>query len=477
MKTLMKCLLCILLSVMCLFTCVGYASVTGNVTVKGTVEVEIPEGLFIVGIKTLGTNNLDQPCSVSYVDYSTTVNSIISRAKNGNQYSATYEITVLNNTQYEYAYRGLYYMNSYGSNSYVSTSNANNKLGVVTSFPNGTIVSANGGKLTFRVTYTIGKDIKDNVVLDTMLNFQFGINVDSVDKAYDIVHNKFLDILNTKTTYDQLVDVLDDKFDGSQTWTSNYVGNVGNAVDNDMMTVETLFAGQLTMIVNGKTQKAWVIIKHEDIDGNTLTGDDYTVRYNQYGNITHEGCEMTLYMTVDPLDKRNGWAPVYVTVFTCDRDANGNTTSDWYQVGSSYYGQANIVGYRGESGGTGSFVTDNWKTYSSTYQVTDDYSYSVNADVSIKDLMGVVDRSAVNEFQSMLEEAEAMIANQKYAGTGIVDVEETYAKAAKFYTLNANGKAIANTDTKRVWLIPIMQELDHVLTVAQEEIDRIEQGN
>ena len=477
MKTWMKCLICISLSVMCLFTCVGYAAVSGNVTVKGNVESEVPEGLFIVGIKTLGINNLDQqPYSVSYVDYSTTVNSIISRANKGNQYSATYEITVLNNTQYEYAYRGLYYMNSYGSNSYVSTSNANNKLGVVTSFPEGTIVSANGGKLIFRVTYTIGKDIKDNVVLDTMLNFQFGINVDSVDKAYDIVHNKFLDILNTKTTYDQLVDVLDDKFDGSQTWTSNYVGNVGNAVDNDMMTVETLFAGQLTMMVNGKAQKAWVIIKHEDIDGNTRTGDDYTIRYNQYGDITHEGCEMTLYMTVDPLDQRNGWAPVYVTVFTCDRDANGNTTSDWYQVGSSYYGQANIVGYRGESGGTGSFVTDNWKTYSSTYQVTDDYSYRVNADVSIKDLMGVVDRSAINEFQSMLEEAEAMIANQKYAGTGIVDVEETYAKAAKFYTLNADGKAIANSDTKRVWLIPIMQELDHVLTVAQEEIDRIEQG-
>lgn len=474
MKTWMKCLICISLSIVCLFTCVGYASVTSNLTIQGTAKVEVPEGLFIVGIKKMGTNNLDQN-DVSYVEYSTTVNSTISRVKNANTYSATYEITVLNNTEHEYAYRGLYYMNSYGSNSKVSTSNANNKLGVVTVFPYGSIVSANGGKLSFRVTYTVGKDIKEDDILDTMLNFQFGINVDSVDKAYDIVHNKFLDVLNTKTTYDQLVDVLDDKFDGSQTWTSNYVGNVGNAVDNDMMTVETLFAGQLTMMVNGKAQKAWVIIKHEDIDGNTRTGDDYTIRYNQYGDITHEGCEMTLYMTVDPLDKRNGWAPVYVTVFTCDRDANGKTVSDWYQVGSSYYGQANIVGYRGESGGTGSFVTDNWKSYSSTYQVTDDYSYRVNAEVSIKDLMGVVDRSAVNEFQSMLEEAEAMIANHKYAGTGIVDVEETYAKAAKFYTLNADGKAIANSDTKRVWLIPIMQELDHVLTVAQEEIDRIEQ--
>ena len=28
----------------------------------------------------------------------------------------------------------------------------------------------------------------------------------------------------------------------------------------------------------------------------------------------------------------------------------------------------------------------------------------------------------------------------------------------------------------RVWLIPIMNELDHVLTVAQDAIDQIEQG-
>ena len=90
--------------------------------------------------------------------------------------------------------------------------------------------------------------------------------------------------------------------------------------------------------------------------------------------------------------------------------------------------------------------------------------------------MSVVDQAAINEFQKLLVDAEAMIANQKYAGTGITVVEKAYAKAAAFYTLDRNGKAIANNDTKRVWLIPIMQELDHVLTVAQEAIDKVEQG-
>ena len=472
MKPWMKFLICISLSVMCLFVCVGYASVTDSLQIAGTVEVEIPYGLFITNIRELSNTNPGS-ASVSCVEFSTTVNSLISH-KSNTASSVVYEITVLNNTEYEYAYRGLYYMSTYGNNSIVNSGTVDNKLGVTTNFPDGQLVRANGGTLKFTVTYAVGK--KTATSLDTLLNFQFGINVDSVEKAYNIVYNKFLDILNTGTTYQQLVETLDDKFDGNQTWTSNYIGNVGNAVDNDMMTVETLFAGQLTMMVNGKAQKAWVIIKHEDIDDNELTGDDYTVTYNQYGPVTHAGCEMTLYMTIDNLSKKNSWAPVYATVFTCDRDASGNIISDWYRVGDSYYGQANIVGYRGENGGTGSFVTDNWISHASTYRITDDYSYNVGADIKIKDLMKVVDNSAIAEFQKLLADAENMIANQKYAGTGITVVEEAYSKAADFYTVGANGKAVANQDTRRVWLIPIMQDLDHVLTVAQNAIDAIEQG-
>lgn len=455
------------------FMSLGYAVISDTLTINGAATLSIPEGLFITQIKTLSTSNTDKN-TVTFMEYSTTVQSEISR-KGNSAGTVVYQITVLNNTDYEYAYRGLYYMSNHGSNSYVSTSNANNKLGVVVNFPEGKIVAPKD-TLTFTVTYTIGKNINANLNLDTMLNYQFGINVDSIDKAADIVHSKFLNILNTTTTYQQLVDVLDDKFDGEQEWTSNYVGNVGNAVDNDMMTVETLFAGQLTMMVNGQAQKAWVLIKHENLDGNENTGDDYTVRFNQYGDITYRGCEMTLYLTVDQLDNANSWAPVYATVFTCDKDANGNVVGSWYKVGDSYYGEANVVGYRGESGGTGSFVTDNWRSYSSTYQVTENYSYRVDAQVSIKTLMQTVDQSTISEFQRLLVDAEAMIANQKYAGTGITVVEDAYRKASSFYTLDANGEAIANQDIRRVWLIPIMNELDHVLQVAQDAIDKIEQG-
>ena len=472
MKRIVRKLLCVALSFMFVFSCVGYAAVSDSLQIFGNTKVSIPSGLFITNITTKSTTNIDKH-EVSYPEYTTTVNSIISR-KGNSAGTVVYEITVLNNTEHEYAYRGLYYMTSYGGNSYVSTSNANNKLGVVVKFPNGSLVAPKE-KLTFTVTYTEGKNIGANLNLDTLINFQFGINVDSIDKAYDIVHDKFLEILNTTSTYLQLIEVLDDKFDGEQTWTSNYIGNVGNAVDNDMMTVETLFAGQLTMMINGKAQKAWVMIKHEDVDGNELTGDDYSLNYS-WGPYTHKGCEMTLYMTVDPLTTANGWAPVYTTVFTCDRDTNGNKISEWYRVGSTYSGQANIVGYKGEAGKTGSFVTDNWKSYSAYYQITDSYGYSVDADASIGSIMSVIDWYAYVEFQQLLTEAEAMIANIKYAGTGITVVEDAYAAASKYYYKDENGKAVAYQDTRRVMLIPHIQDLDHVLTVAQDAIDKIEQG-
>ena len=467
------------------FTNLGYAKLTDTLRVQGSATVQIPYGLFITQVIEKGNTNVDHE-DHRFLEYTTTLETIIDKkddTKTGGwrptttkyEGSFTYDIVVYNNTEYEYAYRDLYYQKTEYNNSYVSTSKANNKIGVVVSFPNGSIV-APGEKLTFQVTYTIGKDLDSKTDWKNLINFQFGINVNSIDAATDIVVAKFLNILNTTSTYNELIEVIDDKFDGEQEWTSNYIGNVGNAIDNDMMTVETLFAGQLTMIVNGVPQKAWVLIKHENLDNNALTGDDYTVTYNQWGPVTYSGCEMTLYLTVDQLNVANSWAPVYTTVFTCDRDEAGNTISKWYKVGDSYYGVANVVGYNGEYDKTGSFVTDNWKSNASTYKVSDDYSYRVEADLSIKTLMQTVDQTTINAFQRLLVDAEAMIANEKYAGTGITVVEEAYRKASKFYTLDANGKAIANNDTRRVWLIPIMNELNHVLQVAQDAIDKIE-GN
>ena len=491
----MKIFVSIALSCIFLFTAIGYSALTDNLELAGSVSVQIPEGLFITEIRTLGTNNVDHQ-SVSFIQYTTTVDSTIDKKDNTTTTTSgrpgrpgttttttyagtvTYEITVYNNTKYEYAYRGLYYqknLSGYNGNSNVATSNSDSKLGVVVSFPNNDRIVAPGESLTFTVTYTVGKGMNDTTDWKTLLNFQFGINVESQEAAIDAVLAKFLNILNTKVTYDELVDKIDDKFDGNQEWTSNYIGNVSDAVDADSMTVETLFAGQLNMVINGSTTPATVLIKHENLDNNTMTGDSYSVKYNNQSTpTTYNGCEMTLYLTTDPLTKANGQAPVYVAVFTCDRDENGNIISDWYIVGDTYLGKAPIVGYRGESGGTGSFVTDNWVADRVTYTPVTGYSYTVAQGTTIKDITRVVDQNAINAFQRLLNDAKDIIDDLTYAGTGITVVEDAYEAASRYYTLDANGNAVAKQGITRAQLIPTMVRLDHAITEARKAMDAID---
>lgn len=466
-------LICIALSLMVSFLSIGYSALTDTMSIRGKAEVEIPAGLFIIDISTASTSRVGSH-SESFPQYSSTVDSSFSKTSRNYAGSIKYEITVLNNTNHEYAYRGLYYQSSAEgySNSYISNTNSNSKIGVVTSFPNGTIVPP-GETMVFEVTYTMGRNLNTNRAYRTLINYQFGINVDSELEAVDAVHEKFLNILNTPSTYETLVDVLDNKFDGYNEWTSNYVGNVGNATSDDAMAVNTLFAGQLQLVINGQVTPATVLIKHENLDWNNMTGDDYTAVHSNGGRFEGKGCEMTLYLTTDPLTTAYGRAPVYVTVFTCDRNDDGSIAGKWYKIGETYIGDANIVGYKGEEGGTGSFVTDNWVAYDETYRVTNNYSYYVSSGTTIKTLMQVVDQDMIDEFQSLLYDAKAMIEDLTYAGTGIKVVEDAYEKAARYYTIDANGNPVVNEGITRAQLCPIVRELETTLRVAQDKIDEI----
>ena len=64
-----------------------------------------------------------------FFDYSTTVESTISRTRYG-QGQIVYEITVLNNTKLTYSYRDIYFqtnLEDYGGNNYVVNASTNDK--------------------------------------------------------------------------------------------------------------------------------------------------------------------------------------------------------------------------------------------------------------------------------------------------------------------------------------------------------------
>ena len=69
--------------------------------------------------------------------------------------------------------------------------------------------------------------------------------------------------------------------------------------------------------------------------------------------------------------------------------------------------------------------------------------------------------------------AKAMIDDITYAGIGIKIIEDAYENASEYFDIDANGNPVAKTDTRRVWLCPIMKDLDVALEKAKEEIDRI----
>ena len=490
MKTWQISITCILLAFLCLFSSLGYAAFSEPIRIGGSAKIDVPYGLFITNVSTPSTTNIDKN-NVSFIQYSTTIDSTISRSKNTG--TVKYTVTVLNNTELTYSYRGIYYqtnLTGYSGNQYVSTSNGRTNIGVVCSLANATAEEkkvAPGKSLTFTVTYTVGSGLNADLDWKTLINFQFGINVDGEREAIEVIEDKFLNILNTASTYQQLIDALDNKFDGRQEWTSNYIGNVTGSSSEDSVAVNTLFAGQLQITVGRDQMDATVLIKHENLDGNQLTGDDYTAVNSSNGGVFHGyGCEMTLYLTIDPLNRAGAYVPVYVVVFTCDRDQNGNRTGDWYRIGSTYSGTANVVTYDGGNG-TGSFVTDNWRADAASYKLIDGYSFNIDGDaytlgaythdvarnISIKDIVTQKDSNAVNTLQTLLNHAKRLADDPNYAGIGIDLINETLAKFSDLYTTDANGNYVADPDLTIAQLSPAILELYSVVNDALIRIDEI----
>ena len=491
MKPWIKALLGIALSFMCVFSCVGYAALSDSLRIRGSAQNDVPAGLFITAVATDSTSRVDKN-EVSFLPYTTTVDSTISRS-GYNSGSVTYKITVLNNTKLTYSYRGLYYQTSltgYNGNGYVADYNNNQKIGVVCSLANASAEEKKvvpGGTLEFTVTYTVGSRLSANTDWRTLINFQFGINVDGEREALAIVEAKFLNILNTTSTYEQLIDALDNKFDGRQEWTSNYIGNVTGSSSEDSMAVNTLFAGQLQITVGSEQMDATVLIKHENLDGNTQTGDDYTAVNSSNGGVFRGyGCEMTLYLTIDPLTSAGRYVPVYAVVFTCDRDENGNRVGEWYRIGSTYAGEANVVTYDGGNG-TGSFVTDNWRAYAETYSLIDGYSFNIKGDTynvdaysygvgyqeSIKSIVSAKDANATRILETLLNDAKRVIDNRDYAGMGIDLIMETYSKTSPYFTVDENGNHTVDPDLTIAQLSPLIVNLYRDINEALIRIEAI----
>lgn len=317
------------------FLGIGYATLTDNMNVQGTAEVKPPATVFI-------TNVYAKSGSAVVNDYiMTTVNSTVTLTNNAKS-SVTLSITVFNNASETYAYNAV---------KYIAEAYSNQNIIFTPTIIHGDEVAV-GEYRTFDVTFTYKEGVSDNKSLNSVLNFEF-LPVDELPKQEEIAVSgaleQFKNIINNIVTEDSLDDLLAqmDDYQNNDRDNASYIGNVEGASDDDTALITELFQGNLKLNIDGVDTDVTILIKRENIDGSTNTGDA-------------SGNELTIYMTTDDLQSDSWWgtskAPVYVAVYS-----SGNDGETWERLGEMYSGTATIKQYNGYPG-SGSFDTDTWRS-------------------------------------------------------------------------------------------------------------------
>ncbi len=417
MKTWTKVLLGVALSLLCLFTTIGYADLTTDLTVVGEAEATPPEALYITAIVPQSASS-GASVTINYFT-NTVVNSRVNLGSNGRN-TVTYRITVFNNTDVEYGYNAMIY--TVGEGTFDNTN-----IKVVPNIQHRESVPAHTSK-TFDVTVSYKNTSSiSNTVLNSVIIYEFlpmaEIPESDDETAVGGVLSQFENILNNRVegqsnTYETLDTQMKNNTDNDRIGENGktYIGNVEDASDKDKEVLNKLFAGQLSLNINGEDMPVTILIKSQNVDG-------------QAGN------EMVIYMTTDDLVKSSTWrnenAPVYVAAFK--QVTRNDGTTEWIRQGDMYLGEARITSYNGFMG-NGSFNTDTWETDEArTYTVTSQYSYTVASGQSMANIMQVVDANARNELARLILKASEILADGRYSGNALLDLVDSLETYQDYY--------------------------------------------
>ena len=330
------------------FITVGYAAISSNIKIDGTLESEASEykGVYISEVRYISGSNASNNSFEIHLPTNLRTSAKVSRANS----SVTYEITVHNNTDVTYWYLGIDYLKDYGYNSEIGKGNG---ITITTKDNNTTSSNAFDHEdwvppqtyRTFYVTYKFGSNVIGNDIF-TLVNFKFGLHMDSVG-------DEFLKILNDKTSrygYYYLASAFEEQY--AETG-KTYLGNIGD--DEEVFT--NLFGPDIHIDIDGVPTPVTIIVSHRNVDGSESNGDKGA------GN----GCEYTVYITTDPLD--GGQPTVYAVSYTCD--SNGV----WRQIGELYEGKCNLADY--DNQGNDGFDVMSWRAVNKRYDVMDGVYYTL----------------------------------------------------------------------------------------------------
>lgn len=350
-------LFCAFLFLITAFVGIGYASTSGSLSASGDVEYVHPP-IYIVSAEWVDGNisGLETPYFTA-----DTMKSSVTLASDKNSYAVA-KIVVKNCTDDIYGYNkssalpgeGTYDNLNVTYSLFTDASCENKMLRRTELHPQDTEAGANGLTFYIKFEYVSGyTPTSAGATLNSFLRFEFLTPVDSIDEetvtqdTINGVSDKMLNILNTEETFNTLVEGIQNpptsEILNFPVRGDDYIGTVTGSNSSDTQTLETLFDGNLHMIIDGEQVDVTIMIKYKNVTGDSTR-------------------EMVLYSTTNDL-KSSGRVLVYAQVF--QQVTSGETTT-WHGIGGPFKGYADVNAYNFPNYGTGSFNTESWSTSSTS---------------------------------------------------------------------------------------------------------------
>lgn len=413
MKRSSKVLLCLLFSFIFCFTCIGYAAISGSLTIQGTLTFTPPPKIINylhVSAATItqgtgqvtykdGSEDVQNPAAILFLELD------ISQAS-----QTTVSVTITNSAPNDYVYKSDLEVNVYDS------SNGAEIPGLTLNIDDGMIPESEAGAGSANIT-SIGKNASNgtNVINTTLvitpsashssniavqIKFPFGFaDEDSKTEAENqATVNGAIEAL--KTVLNNKSNVISyEELNAEMAGNNNYVGNVSAGSSNHSEVISNVFGDTLNSVSfdeNGSTQKCTVMLKR--FDSNSDRTYDRVIMY-----LTPESDKISSAETGS-----FGWGGsngrnnnvdilVYAVVFDVTTNAaTGNT--EWVQHGDVYKGSChpNVYEYHFWSGPDycDSFDTDTWEADAATYTTGNEVQYNVSQGASINNVISVYDKAA-----------------------------------------------------------------------------------
>ena len=417
-------LMIVLITVPCVsaawrYSSIGPSPVYTEVPLGMTEFKEEYKGVYIKSVEVINTTNAVNINNGFTLP--TTHNSTVDPTATGG--FVTYKIVAHNNTELTYWYIGEYYDDS-NQNSLIG---ANGGINVITkdqstdsseTFNSEDWIPPQTER-TFYVTYVFSSNAQSVATLS--VDFRFNIRMDAV-------HDEFLAVLNNvkeEESYEYLASVFNEQYSKD--------GALSISTESHPEVFERLFP-DLDVSFGEEEKRASVIIRRQNLDNDTSSGDSYSGG----GPV---GCEYTLYITVEPLTP--GTRPI-VYAISYSEGASG-MGEDWYQIGELYEGTAPVKA-------DGTIDYENWKATSKTYEIADGIYYKVAApngdqyDImnTMEQLISAVDQDIFNDIdnKNIFKKVYDIIKKYPQDSTdpAVVGLRTAFEDASIFYRNLNNGQ-------------------------------------